>query len=67
MMRNATEIAEINKANFLMKGSIHPDTNEVNPPPMRVSSFLYTNMPIVLGMLLSKPTIGNTMFWQFAN
>ena len=67
MMRNAAQIEEINNANYLAKGAIHPDTGEINPIPMRINSFLYTNMPIVLGMLLSKPTIANTIFWQFVN
>ena len=67
LMRYSEEIDEIRKADYLVKGAIHPDTGEINPIPMRVNSLVFTNLPIVLGFLLSKPTIGYTIFWQFIN
>lgn len=61
------EIKEIVEANYIVQSAIHPDTGIINPVPMRLCSFLPTNVPIVCGMLLAAPTIKNTIFWQFVN
>lgn len=34
---------------------------------MRMCSFVPTNVPILFGMLLSRPTTINTIFWQWFN
>jgi len=34
---------------------------------MRLCSFVPFNVPILAGMLLSAPTVANTIFWQVAN
>lgn len=34
---------------------------------MRMCAFLPANIVILSGMLLSRPTIGNTIFWQWFN
>ena len=45
----------------------HPDTNEPIPWPMRTSTFIQTNIPIMCGMLMSAPTTRNSIFWQWIN
>jgi hypothetical protein len=46
---------------------MHPDTNEPIPWPMRTSTFVTTNIPIISGMLLATPTPVNIIFWQWIN
>ena len=38
-------------------GVIHPDTGEVIPVPFRMSFFVFANVPICVGMLLTAPTV----------
>jgi hypothetical protein len=63
LYKNATEITEIREADYVVKSAIHPDTGKINIVPMRMCSFLPANMPIVVGMLLTSPTMKNTVFW----
>ncbi len=49
-----------------MASSIHPDTGDLIPWPARISAFVPTNVPIIVGMLVSK-TLAGTFFWQWAN
>ena len=51
---------------IVMASSVHPDTGDIIPWPTRISSFVPTNVPIVVGMLLAKSLPG-TFFWQWAN
>lgn len=44
-----------------------PDSGETIPRFMRMCAFVPVNVPILFGMLLSKPTIPNTIFWQWFN
>ena len=67
LYKNSSEIKEIIEAQYVVKSAIHPDTQKINPVPMRVCSFLFTNIPIVLAMLLAKPTITATITVQFVN
>lgn len=45
----------------------HADMKEIIPWHMRVSAFIPTNLPIFLGMVLSPPTMGMTLLWQWLN
>eukprot|EP00835_Amoeboradix_gromovi_P005826 NODE_593_length_6321_cov_0.361299.p2 type:complete len:213 gc:universal NODE_593_length_6321_cov_0.361299:319-957(+) len=51
----------------LFKSSFHPDTKELIFAPFRMASFVPTNFPVVLGMLLPNPSIGAIVFWQWLN
>jgi len=43
--------------------SIHPDTGELIPWFARTSAFIPVNIPIICGMMLSSPTMFNTILW----
>ena len=51
----------------VLASSTSPDSGEVIPWAMRTCSFVPTNIPIILGMLVSPPTQFYTMFWQWTN
>ena len=46
---------------------LHPDTNESVWTAFRAAAFIPANVPISAGMLLSAPTVGNSIFWQWVN
>jgi len=59
---------ELWKAQKIVTSMTHPVTGEVTFWPGRMCTFLYTTVPIVLGMLVHGPTsMGATAFWQWAN
>lgn len=45
----------------------HPQTDQVLPVAFRLAAFVPVNIPICAGMLLTQPTLINTVFWQWAN
>ena len=55
------------KASTLYKSSFHPDTQELIFAPFRMASFVPTNFPVVLGMMLPNPTVYSIVFWQWLN
>lgn len=60
-------ISEIRKAQSLVGSAVHPDTNEYIIRPMRMCSYASLSIPVLFGMILSKPTTFNIIFWQWAN
>ena len=52
---------------LILASSTSPDTGEVIPWAMRTCSFVPTNIPIIVGMLVSPPSQFNTIFWQWLN
>ena len=66
-MCSSEKIKELRIAKGVVESAIHPDTGEMIAWPMRVSSYLVLNMPILFGLLVSKPTPLNTIFWQWVN
>lgn len=52
---------------LVLSSSVSPDTGETIPWPTRISSFVPTNVPIIVGMLCSPPTTFSTIFWQWLN
>ena len=54
VMCKAEEIAALKKADKIVGGSIHPDTNEIIPFYMRLSGFVTFNTPILLITLFAK-------------
>ena len=53
---------EYRRKRIIMGSSVHPDTGEIIPWPTRISSFVPTNVPIMIGILLTK-TMTGTLFW----
>eukprot|EP00834_Sanchytrium_tribonematis_P007839 NODE_782_length_3919_cov_0.611518.p1 type:complete len:301 gc:universal NODE_782_length_3919_cov_0.611518:2831-3733(+) len=51
----------------LYKSSFHPDTNELILAPFRMSSFVPTNFPVVLLMMLPNPSTSSIIFSQWLN
>jgi len=47
--------------------AVHPDTGELIPWFARTSAFVTTNIPIISAMMLSPPSMFNTVFWQWVN
>jgi sideroflexin-5 len=66
-MLSAREVEELRHAVNIVKGAIHPDTQQPIPMPMRITFFIPGNIPIAAGMIFSSPTMFNTLFWQIAN
>lgn len=54
------------QAQSIVKSSVL-DNGEKIPRIMRMSSYVPINIPISFGMLISAPTIPNTIFWQWFN
>lgn len=67
LMLTPEEIAEIKHADSVVRSSVHPDTGVVIPKYMRFSAYLYANIPINFGFLLTAPTTFNIAFWQWIN
>ena len=63
----AKEIEEIRRAQNIVASSVHPDTGEIIPRPMRLCSYASMSIPVQFGLILSKPTVFNIVFWQWAN
>ena len=47
----------------IVNASIHPDTGKTVPWLMRMCAFVPVNIPIIVGMLMAKPTTFNTIFY----
>ncbi|KAL8425674.1 hypothetical protein Efla_003994 [Eimeria flavescens] len=53
---------------FLMRdGCINPSTGEPVPPYLRLAAVAPLNVPICAGLLLTAPTVLNSVFWQWIN
>lgn len=61
------KIDQIRIAQNLLSSAIHPDTKEYIPRPMRICSYASISIPVLFGMILSKPTTFNIVFWQWIN
>lgn len=55
------------KAKWIVESSLHPDTGEPIPKFFRLSAFGPVNIPILIGMLLSKKTPITIPLWQVVN
>ena len=67
LMRGEDEISKLRKYQSVVSSSFHPDTGRPVPWVMRMCAFIPTNLPIIFGMLMTKPTPANTAFWQWTN
>jgi hypothetical protein len=66
-MLTTSEIEKMRRNDSIVRSSIHPDTGKLIPKPMRFSAYLYANIPINFGFLLSAPTTMNIVLWQWIN
>ena len=57
------ELKDMKAKQMVLASSIQPDTGEVTPYPARISAFVTTNIPIICGMMLAKPTTFNILSW----
>ena len=62
-MLTQEEIDDYKYKKYVLAASINPDNEETVMWPARVSSFIPTNYMIIAPMLLSPPTLFNTVFW----
>ena len=53
-MLSQGEINEIRHASRIVAGAVHPDTNEIIALPMRLSGFVWFNVPVLAAMLFVK-------------
>lgn len=67
LMLTKDEINSIYKADGMIRSAVHPDTGSVIPIYMRLSAYMYANIPINFGMLLTAPTNFNIALWQWIN
>ena len=65
-MITPTERQEIVEAMKITNNTIK-ENGELIPRIFRMNGFLYTNVPIILGLVFSKPTMFNTIFWNWVN
>jgi len=63
--------SEYLKSFYIAQGAVKPsstdDQVEFIPRLLRMSGFLPAQIPITFGMLLSAPTVKNTVFFQILN
>jgi tricarboxylate carrier len=64
---NTEKVNEIRHAESIVASSVHPDTGEIIPKPMRLCSYASMSIPVQFGLLLSKSTVFNIVFWQWTN
>lgn len=58
------EIARVSKNNTIVRGAVHPDTNEIIPIYMRLSGFVVFNVPLLFAVMFVRnqtPVFNATM------
>jgi sideroflexin-5 len=61
------EAGHLKHMNTVLKTCVNPDSQEPMPWPCRTSSFIPTNIPVIGGMILIRPTIYTDIFFQTVN
>ncbi|CEM11388.1 unnamed protein product [Vitrella brassicaformis CCMP3155] len=64
---DSSELERLWEAQTLLDASVHPQTHEPIPLPLRLAAFVPVNIPIISGMLLSPVTVANAALWQWVN
>lgn len=67
MMLTQDDIKSIKESDSIVRSAVHPDTGKTIPCYMRFSAYLYANIPINFGLLLTAPTTFNIVLWQWIN
>jgi sideroflexin-5 len=58
---------ELWRAKQVLDSSLHPDTGEAVLLPLRMSSYVLSNLVVTVGMLTPGLGTAGTLFWQIAN
>lgn len=61
------EYAQLQRCENMVNSAVSRETGEEIPRMMRMCAFVPVNVPILFGMLISPPTVANTIFWQWFN
>lgn len=61
------EVYQLIENKKIVDSTIHPDTGEKIPLYFRMSGFMIFNTPILFGVLMTKQTPLNIMFFQWMN
>lgn len=61
------QIHVLKRARIVTASAMHPDTGKLISWPMRMSSFIYLQVPLTTGLTMAPPTTFNTFFWQWLN
>ncbi|CDW88434.1 sideroflexin [Stylonychia lemnae] len=67
LLLSSQDYSQLARAAYIVGSSTSRDTGEEIPRLMRMCAFLPANIPILFGMLLSPPSVANTIFWQWFN
>jgi len=64
--RNCHTFRRINRTTvtLFLSATHHPETGEKLNPIFTMAAFVPANVPICAGMILSAPTVFNTVLWQ---
>ncbi|TNV72314.1 hypothetical protein FGO68_gene10871 [Halteria grandinella] len=60
------QIKVIHRAQAILGSSVHPDTGNIIPWWQRMSSFVFCQLPLSIGLTMATPTFGQTVFWHWA-
>ena len=61
------QIKVIRRAQIVTGASVHPDTGNIIPWYQRMSSFVFLQVPLSVGLTMAPPTVLNTIFWHWLN
>jgi hypothetical protein len=64
--REGVDALALRRAEYLVRASYHPDTNEIIPLPFRMAAHVPANSVLLVGMLLPR-TVFFTGLWQGLN
>ena len=57
----------IRRAQVVTGASVHPDTGNLIPWHQRMSTFIFLQGPLSVGLTMAPPTTFNTVIWQWLN
>jgi tricarboxylate carrier len=67
LVPDGTSDQQLWDARWLTQSVLHPDSGQAILAPFRLSAFIPANIPIMVGILLTKKTTFNIVFWQATN
>lgn len=63
LLLSKTDFEKLKRSASIVNSAISRDTGDQIPRMMRMCAFVPVNIPILFGMLISPPTMFNTVFW----
>jgi hypothetical protein len=64
---SSEQIQRLWLARKVVEAQVHPETDQVIPPPFRMSGFVPFGTPIIVGMLMAGTNPWANVFWQWLN